>query len=172
MASRSQEDATRRFILSVNSWILPWGSIGNSATQLQVIFQKTHRGDCIFLWFFYNFLVAAFLPFHLVNPTQQFKSANFNVNRLARRWFGLSVGHLFPTPCLADSTLELIFIAEDYEMQFPVVQDLTLQLQQVISVLNTTSSCISSAICVTKTYMIASLDCVSTHKGRGRQWSE
>ena len=75
-----------------------------------------HIGDCIFLWFFYKSLVAAYLSFHLANPTHQFKSANFNINWLARRWFGLSIGHLFPTSCLAYSTLELIFIAEDYEM--------------------------------------------------------
>lgn len=72
--------------------------------------------------------------FHLVNSTHLSKSANVNINWLARRWFGLSLGYIFPASCSADVTLELIFLAGGYEMWFPKVQDLTLQLQWVISV--------------------------------------
>lgn len=96
----------------------PWGSTGSSAAPLQVIFKQIHMEDGLFLTFFTDHLyLSAHLSFQLADhPTHQYNHANCDVNWLARRWFGLSVCGFFDTSCWADSTLELLFIVENYEM--------------------------------------------------------
>lgn len=55
--------------------------------------------------------------------------------KLSRRWFGFSLGYIFPASCSVDATLELLFLAGGCEMWFPKVQGLTPQREWVISVL-------------------------------------